>query len=438
MNKMAVWWKRLVILGLVLSIFAVIFVVTPKQEKIVLTFGMFAGNQWDVPDDNCYKIIDETIKEFEKEHPNVTIKYDSGIMKDDYSEEISEKALKGKLPDVFMVLPEDFNTFSSIGILKNLDSLIAQDRSFDSDDYYQGSYDAGNFKGSQFALPYESVPTLMFVNKTLLKKEGIKMPDNKWTWDEFYNICKKVTKDTDGDGKIDQFGVYNYDWKDAVYSNGGNLFNQNGTQCNLTEDSVENSVLFVKKIQQLSEYQKPKSIDFDTGNIAFRPMKFSEFRTYKPYPWRINKYFDFEWDCILLPSGPDGNNRTNMDHLLIGISDKTSHSHMAWEFLKKLTYEKETQKKIFQYSQGVSPLKSVTKSKETEKILEEDMGEDTVVKVELLDEVMNHSVETRKFRSYDTVLQFIDREIDDLIESDENFDESILKIKNQAEELLNK
>ena len=90
---MAVWWKRLVILGLVLSIFAVIFVVTPKQEKIVLTFGMFAGNQWDVPDDNCYKIIDETIKEFEKEHPNVTIKYDSGIMKDDYSEEISEKAL---------------------------------------------------------------------------------------------------------------------------------------------------------------------------------------------------------------------------------------------------------------------------------------------------------------------------------------------------------
>ena len=43
----------------------------------------------------------------------------------------------------------------------------------------------------QYALPYESVPTLMLVNKTLLKKEHIKMPDNNWTWDDFYKICQK-------------------------------------------------------------------------------------------------------------------------------------------------------------------------------------------------------------------------------------------------------
>ena len=36
-------------------------IVAPKEEKVTLTFGMFAGNQWDVPDDDCYKIIDETI-----------------------------------------------------------------------------------------------------------------------------------------------------------------------------------------------------------------------------------------------------------------------------------------------------------------------------------------------------------------------------------------
>ena len=31
----------------------------------------------------------------------------------------------------------------------------------------------------------------MFVNKTLLQKEGIKVPDNDWTWDDFYRICEK-------------------------------------------------------------------------------------------------------------------------------------------------------------------------------------------------------------------------------------------------------
>lgn len=78
-NRTAFWWKRLVAVGLVLSILAIALVIVPKEKKTVLTFGMFAGNQWDVPDDNCYKIIDETIKEFKKEYPNVEIKYDSGI-----------------------------------------------------------------------------------------------------------------------------------------------------------------------------------------------------------------------------------------------------------------------------------------------------------------------------------------------------------------------
>ncbi len=437
MGKMAVWWKRLVAVGLILSIFAIALVVNPKEKKTVLTFGMFAGNQWDVPDDDCYKIIDETIAEFEKEHPNVEIKYDSGILKDDYSEWISEKALKGEVPDVFMVLPEDFNTFSSVGVLKNLDSLILKDREFQKEDYYQGSFQAGEFEDSQYALPYESVPTLMFVNKTLLKKEGIKVPNNQWTWNDFYIICKQVTKDTDGDGKTDQFGVYNYDWEDAVYSNGGGLFNKNGTVCNLTGESVQNAVLFAKKIHQLSGYQIPTSNDFDTGKIAFCPMKFSEFRAYKPYPWRINKYFEFEWDCIRLPAGLDGENQSNVDHLLIGISNRTKHSQLAWEFLKKLSYEKETQQKLFSYSHGVSVLKSVTNSKTAEKILEKDMGKDIGVQVKLLDDVMKQAGVMPKFRGYNTVLQYIDSEMNQIMLKDEDFDEDILKVKRTVDHMLN-
>lgn len=50
----------------------------------------------------------------------------------------------------------------------------------------------------------------MYVNKTLLEKEHIKIPSKNWTWDEFYDICEKVTKDTNKDGKLDQFGVYDF------------------------------------------------------------------------------------------------------------------------------------------------------------------------------------------------------------------------------------
>ena len=65
-----------------------------------------------------------------------------------------------------------------------------------------------------------------------------------------------------------------------------------------------------------------------------------------------------KWDCIRLPSGPDGENKTQVDNLLMGISNQTKQGDMAWQFLKKLCYETKTQQKIFQYRQGISPLKA--------------------------------------------------------------------------------
>ncbi len=47
-------------------------------------------------------MIDQVIKEFEKEYPNVTIKYESGVMKDDYSEWLSQKALKRRSARCFL------------------------------------------------------------------------------------------------------------------------------------------------------------------------------------------------------------------------------------------------------------------------------------------------------------------------------------------------
>ena len=42
------------------------------------------------------------------------------------------------------------------------------------------------------------------------------MPEKRLTWNDFYEICSKVTKDTDGDGEIDQFGEVGYSWRDAL------------------------------------------------------------------------------------------------------------------------------------------------------------------------------------------------------------------------------
>ena len=124
-----------------------------RPGEIVLEFGMFTGSNWDVANANSFVIIDEAIERFEIEHPGVKIHYYSGVRKDDYSEWFSRKILSGEVPDVFMVLGTDFNQFTSLGIIKNLENLIVQDQEFDSGQYFSSALAIGQYENTQYALP---------------------------------------------------------------------------------------------------------------------------------------------------------------------------------------------------------------------------------------------------------------------------------------------
>ena len=352
-----------------------------SARPIVLEFGMFAGSNWDVANANSYVIIDKAIEQFESRYKNVKIHYYSGILKDDYSEWLSQQVLMGKTPDVFMILSNDFNQFASLGLLKDLTELMENDETFDKNKYFKTTLLSGEYHGVQYALPYETVPNLMFVNKTLLEKEGISVPGSNWTWEDLYNICKRVTKDIDGDGILDQFGIYNYDWLDAARTNGAVLFDEDEMQIDLSDEKVVEAVKFIKMLYSLNQQQNVTQEDFDSGNVVFMPLSFADYRTYKTYPYKIKKYLNFQWDCITFPAGKEGGNISEVSTLLMGISSKTAYEDLAWEFLKLLTYDEEIQMDIFRYSQGASVLKNVTSSLEAELILQEDMEERVSCKI---------------------------------------------------------
>ena len=316
----------------------------------------------------------------------------------------------------------------SLGLLENLDKEIQEDKSVEIRDYYETSLEAGKIDDRQYALPYETVPTLMFVNKTLLEKEGIPVPDADWSWDDLYRICKKVTKDLDGDGRLDQFGTYNYGWLEALYSNDGKIFDPQGKKCYLTSERTEESVRFIQRINELYQGEKVTRETFDAGNVAFMPLSFAEYRTYKTYPYKIKKYSDFQWDCITLPAGSMGDNISRVDSLLIGISNESRQKDMAWEFLKMLTNDREIQMELFRYSQGASVLKEVTNSKEAEEILKKDTEKsDKIIDHNLLNQVIMNGRVVKEFPKYKEAMALAEGEVSKLYDSSTNV-ESALKI----------
>ena len=268
MTKLKKYYKWLLLPLLVIVVGSAAFIYHQTHQKIILKIGIYAGSSWDVPNGNDYKVIDTAISRFEKLYPNVEVVYESGISKDDYSDWLTDQIVAGTQPDVFIVPEDDFNLLSSTGVLAKLDEHIST--SFDDSIFYESSYKAGNYNNTQYALPFESNPTMMCINIDLLEKEGISIPDSGWTLEDFYNICKQVTKDTDGDGVIDQYGCIGYTWQQAVAAYGAKLFNTTGTKAYFDSDDVKNALSLITQLNALSgNYEEVTSQDFDEGRLLF-------------------------------------------------------------------------------------------------------------------------------------------------------------------------
>lgn len=375
------------------------------NKETVLTIGVYSGSYWNTPNGNCYQILDDAIAMFEQSHPGVKVEYVSGIPAGAYSEWLTKQILKGTEPDLYFVLPEDFDLLVSSGALAQLDERIAADPEFDTALYYEACLHSGQFKGNQYALPHESVPTIMFVNKTLLEANGIEMPDNDWTWDDFYNICAQIT---DVDSR--QYGTYGYSWLDAMHSNGASLFSEDGRSCYLAEENVLQAVQFAKQLGDLNGGYNVSARDFDEGRVAFQPLLYSEYRAYQPYPWRVKKYSAFQWDCVSMPAGPSGSNISELHTMMLGISSRTRHGDLAWEFCKLLSINEDVQRKLYTYSHGISPLPAVAEDPELLK-LHHDISEGSGFSPEMIHHIMSNAVVVPRFDAYDQAMNMVESAI---------------------------
>ena len=392
--------KKLIIVLCTALLCAYMYVFDPSRP-ITLTIGFYADSPWDVPYASPYKVIDHAIERFEKIYPNVTITYESGISKSEYSSWLSNQIVEAKQPDVFLVPEDDFNLLSSTRVLEDLSSRIIDDHLF-VDDFFDCAYQAGTYSDYQYALPYECNPTLMCVNNDLLKTKGIDVKGEHLTTAEFSRICEKVT-----DIKKGLFGETNYTWRNAIQAYGAKLFDETGSTCYFNTTGTRQALSYAADLYALKGNYKVTSRDFDAGNVAFIPMTLAEYRTYLPYPYRVAKYSTFNWTCIEMPT-KDDECHTPVQTSLFAMSAKSMHKDLAWEFLKLLTTDQETQKDLMAVSSGSSVLKSVVSSHDSQIIIDTDEMSANALSNETLLSIMNHGTVMPYFKKFTASMKYAD------------------------------
>ncbi len=140
------------------------------------------------------------IKEFEATHPGVKIEW-TKVERGAYADTMTTLFAGGKPPDIVHLASFEFQKFADNGWLDPLDGYIKD-----------AKLDMKGWAGQDTCVwNKHTVCTMMLYfgnifayNEELLKKEGLEVPK---TYAEFLAAARKLTKDLNGDGIVDQFGT---------------------------------------------------------------------------------------------------------------------------------------------------------------------------------------------------------------------------------------
>ena len=140
------------------------------------------------------------IKEFERTHQGVKIEW-TKVERGAFADTMTTLFAGGKPPEIVHLASFEFQKFADNGWLENLDPWIKK-AGLDLKDW--SGQEKCVFDKQTVCIMMLYYGTIMAYNEELLAKEGLSVPK---TWAEFLNAARKTTKDTNGDGILDQFGT---------------------------------------------------------------------------------------------------------------------------------------------------------------------------------------------------------------------------------------
>ena len=194
---------------------------------------------------------DATEKNWGKENDckvNLTV-----IPWDKYEETYTTALNSGEGPDVGYMYNEMFPTYIDAGAVEDMSSYVTDE---DKKEYKYLSN--GNMMDGQYGWPLVTgVPFVLYYNEDILNALGEKAPE---TWDDFARICQEATKDTDGDGKVDQYGfacgmntsdigamqILNAYYYSALWQNGGQVYNDDLKSVSFADEAGKEAVTWLK------------------------------------------------------------------------------------------------------------------------------------------------------------------------------------------------
>jgi multiple sugar transport system substrate-binding protein len=153
---------------------------------------------WNLKNDKYTSYFEDLIAAYEKDHPDVTIKW-ADQPSDGYEDKLSTQAASGELPDIV-----DGGNSILYGLAKAGALLDVSKEAPDAEkDYYEGAWKAVTMQGNgiekgAYGLPWYVNDGPTYWNTQLMQQCGLDPSKIPTTWDEYFEAGKTISEQCDG------------------------------------------------------------------------------------------------------------------------------------------------------------------------------------------------------------------------------------------------
>jgi multiple sugar transport system permease protein len=278
--------------------------------------------------------------------------------------------LAGDVPlDLARIDVTEIAAYVADGALIDLDPYFGADADWRASDWFAGPLDACRDRaGRLFGLPSTFTPYVMYVNRALLVREGIELPQSGWTWADMERIARAATRDLDGDGRIDardQWGISVTQWLQAlapwVWQAGAEFLDESGEHATLDTPEFIEVLTFLHRLLHVDRLasndatfaaQMEQGL-FQTGRCAlYGPVGYWETYRFAALP--------FDWDVVPLPR--HRHEATAVAMSVYVVPRTARHPELAHRFLREVLGGDAYQMRMAEIGNGVPGLVSAASS----------------------------------------------------------------------------
>jgi multiple sugar transport system substrate-binding protein len=208
-------------------------------------------------------LVPKLISQFNASHKNIVVK-DVPMQWADISAKMPLAIKAGKGPDLAVGHGDDIATYAAQGLLQKSDGII-KSLGYKASDFPKGLLADGNYKGSQYGIPWSVTPLGLYVNKDVLKQAGLdanSIPTDKAGYLSALSTLK--SKGVEGEWVDGFVFTGTFEFESLLWQNGGDLFSSDMKKATYNSQAGIDALTYMKSL--IDQGYSPAKVAQD-GNI---------------------------------------------------------------------------------------------------------------------------------------------------------------------------